>query len=254
MTSKDLTSLQHPLIKHLVKVRDEKTYRLKAQSALVSGIKLVCELASCCHIKTLLTAQGYQPPLPLKADQTVIVTPEILKKVTALQNPEPIAAEIALPKPCDLKGRSPLLILDQLSDPGNLGTLMRTALALGWKGVFLTPGTADPFNDKALRAAKGATFKLPLRQGSYEELFQLVRENQLNLLIADAQGEPISSLTPSQATALVLGNESHGTHPDLKSKGKAIAIPMQGEIESLNVAAAGAILMFSLQGGLHGKR
>lgn len=255
MVTREITSLQHPIVKHLVKLRDDRRYRTSVQTALISGIKLVCELGESCSLKTLLVSQGYNPPQPLKAEETLIVTEEIMKKITALKSPEPLAAEITLPTSTELKGKGPLLVLDQVTDPGNLGNLLRTALALGWKGAFLTPGTADPFNDKAIRAAKGATFKLPIQQGSYEELLKLVGDNKLHLLIADAGGKTIEALQPERGgIALVLGNEAHGVHLSLKQKGEAIAIPMQKEMESLNVSAAGAILMFRLQEGFYGKK
>lgn len=254
MIARDVSSLQHPIVKHLVKLRDDRRYRSSVHTALISGIKLVSELSAAHIFKTVLITQGYTPPATLRAEQTLIVTEEIMKKVTSLKAPEPLAAEIMLPPPSDLTGCRPLLILDQITDPGNLGNLLRTALALGWEGAFLTPGTADPFNDKALRAAKGATFKLKLRQGPYEELFDLVQNNGLKLLIADAKGKAVDSIAPEQPVALVLGNEAHGAHADLKNNGTAIAIPMSQEMESLNVSAAGAILMFHLQGGFHGKR
>lgn len=254
MIAKDVSSLQHPIVKHLVKLRDDRKYRANSRTALISGIKLVAELSTTHFFKTVLITQGYCPAIPLKAEQTLIVTAEIMKKITSLQTPEPLAAEIPLPAPSELAGCHPLLILDQITDPGNLGNLLRTALALGWKGAFLTPGTTDPFNDKALRAAKGATFKLKLRQGSYEELFELIRSSGLKLLIADTKGSTADRSAFQQPIALVLGNEAHGVHADLKNSGTAIAIPMSKEMESLNVSAAGAILMFQLQEGCHGKR
>ncbi len=253
MIARNISSVQHPIVKHLVKLRDDRGYRASTRTALISGIKLISELSTAHVFKTILITQGYTPPITLRAEQTFIVTEEIMKKVTSLKAPEPLAAEIFLPDPSELADCHPLLILDQITDPGNLGNLLRTALALGWDGAFLTPGTTDPFNDKALRAAKGATFKIKLRQGTYEELFDLVNNNGLKLLIADAHGKTVESIPVHQPFGLVLGNEAHGAHSDLKNRGTAIAIPMSKEMESLNVSAAGAILMFHLQGGLHGK-
>lgn len=254
MIARDVTSLQHPIVKHLVKLRDNRKYRSSAQTALVSGVKLVSELASTYPFKTLLIVKGFTPSPAIKAEQTFIVTQEMMKKVTALREPEPLAAEISLPLPSDLAGCYSLLILDQINDPGNLGNLLRTALAMGWKGVFLTPGTADPYNDKALRAAKGATFKIDMREGSYEELQALIQQNQLSLFIADARGKPVSSVNPQDSIALVLGNEAHGAASHFYKQGTAVAIPMNPNMESLNVSAAGAILMFQLRGGSDGKR
>ncbi len=253
MITRDVSSLQHPIVKHLVKLRSDRGYRSMTHTALISGIKLISELSALHVFKTVLIAQGYFPPTTLNAEKTLVVTEEIMKKVTALQAPEPLAAEILMPDLFEFSRCRSLLILDQITDPGNLGNLLRTALALGWDAVFLTPGSADPFNDKALRAAKGATFKIKLCQGTYEELFDLVNNNGLKLLIADVNGKAVDALFFQQPVALVLGNESRGAHSILKNSGTTIAISMSKEMESLNVSSAGAILMFHLQGGFHGK-
>jgi TrmH family RNA methyltransferase len=137
-------------------------------------------------------------------------------------------------------------VLDRISDPGNLGTLLRTALALGWEGAFLTPHSADPFNDKAIRASKGACFFLPLQEGSYEELEELLKENQITAYVADLKGTSLPNLKVKHPLALILGNESLGPSAWAKQHGSAISIPMKKDVESLNVASAGAILMYEL--------
>lgn len=251
MQIQEISSLQHPIVKHLVRLRQERSYRLKNATALVPGVKLISELHSLHPFKTLLIAKGYTPPFPLTAERIFIAPDPLLKKITALAQPEPLIAEIPLAPQADLIGLKRLLILDGLSDPGNLGTLLRTALALGWQGVFLTPNTTDPFSEKAIRAAKGATFKLPYKEGSYEELEHLLKVNQMQLLLADPKGETVDQIPVLPACALALGNESHGLSSLLKRQGKKVAIPILNVMESLNVAAAGAILMHQLQGAYH---
>lgn len=241
-----LTSLQHPLVKHLVRLREDRRYRKQSGTLLLSGIKLIQELAPDFPIKTLLITCDSPPP-PIAA-QTYCITEAMMKKITGLQNPEPLAAEIPLPLPKAIDPEKPLLILDALADPGNVGTLLRTALALGWDNIFLTPHTADPFNEKALRAAKGATFRLNLHKGSYEALGALLGTQKRQLFIADARGKKNIRRQSSPALALVLGNESHGIDPRLMALGTPIAIPMNPLMESLNVSSAGAILMFELYG------
>ena len=85
-----------------------------------------------------------------------------MKKISGMQTPEGLVVEIEMPKPAPLEGLKYLLALDGVSDPGNVGALLRTALALGWQGIFILDESCDPFNDKALRSARGATFRLPL--------------------------------------------------------------------------------------------
>jgi RNA methyltransferase, TrmH family len=123
--------------------------------------------------------------LSYKADETYLGTPAVLKKIIGLETDDLVAAEVALPESSSLAGAKKIIVLERLSDPGNVGTILRTALALGWDGAFITPGTADPFNDKALRAARGAPLFLPLRFGTIEEL-------KMPLYIADVHGKNLS--------------------------------------------------------------
>lgn len=252
MILREISSLQHPLVKRLVKLRQDRDYRYETKRLLVSGKKLIGELSPSIRIHALFLENGFETPL--KADEIFLVTPEILKKITGLESPEPIAAEIEMPVFQDLSSANFLLILDQINDPGNLGTLLRTACALGWEGVFLTPGTTDPFNEKAIRAAKGATFTLPWKSGTWEELHQLLENKKMTLLAADASGKNMTECKVFAPLALALGNESHGLSSQLQKSAEVVAIPMMGQMESLNVAAAGAILMYQLRSLSHGQR
>ncbi len=248
MSHPTLSSLQHPLVKHLVKLRENRDYRYACQKILLSGKTPICELSPRFPLRTLLLEEGYE--CSVKAELIFYVSRQILKKVTGLASPEPIAAEINMPAPQEIDSTDFLLVLDQISDPGNLGTLLRTALGLGWDGVFLTPGCTDLFHEKALRAAKGATFCIPFKQGSWEELSCLLKKKQMKLLAADPSGQPLGSFKIDSPIALALGNETHGLAEEIKNMAKLIAIPMEGRINSLNVASAGAILMYALKGNL----
>ncbi len=240
-----ISSLQHPLVKHLVKLREKRDYRYECKRVLLSGKKLIQELSSQFPLRTLLVEEGTE--LIAHAEQIVFVSKEIIKKVSGLQVPEPIAAEIDMPMPQDLSFANFLLILDGVSDPGNLGTLFRTAKALGWDGVYLITGCTDPFNEKAIRAAKGATFTLPFQSGSWEELAPKLKGKKMTILAADASGENLAKCKLNPPLALALGNEAHGLTHELKKLAHLIAIPMDGRMESLNVASAGAILMYELK-------
>ncbi len=245
MITKRITSLQHPLVKHLVKLRKSRAYRQETQSVLLMGNNLIAEIAGSTPIKLLIASEDTEAPCP--AEETVRVDPAVLKKITALETPQPFAAVVALPPQADLRGSSHLIALDGVADPGNLGTLLRTALAFGWDGAFITPHSTDPFNEKALRAAKGATFRLPLFSGGWEHLDALIEKEQLAVYIADAHGAPFQAKEMRPPLLLVLGNESKGVTPALKKRHRSISIPMSGKMESLNVAIAGGILMHALK-------
>lgn len=246
MIAKKITSLQHPIVKHLQKLRTSKQYRHEMQTVLLSGKKLILELAATHSIKRLfISDESLSNKIP--SEETLILDPSLFKKITGVVNPEPIAAEVYLPKPSPLEDFQFLIALDNINDPGNLGTLIRTTLALGWEGIFLSDTCADPFNDKALRAAKGATFHLPFRQGTHEELISLIQKRKLTPLAADIKGTALSDITPHSPLILILGNEARGIHPDIKKISTLVSIEMCGKMESLNVAAAGAILMYTLK-------
>lgn len=238
MIPKEVSSLQHPIVKTFVKLRTLRKFRYEKKQVVIAGIKQISEAPV---LEILLIRKG--TPFSRTAKEIFYVTEEILKKVTGLETPEPVAAIVAMPPWRKLEGKNKILALDGIADPGNLGTLLRTALALGWEGAFLTEQCVDPFNEKALRAAKGATFSLPLRMGSVEELLELSKDYQV--YVADMEGTPLPNVKPSPKTILILGNEAQGVSEILKNSCPKIAIPIS-QIESLNVAAAGAILMYEL--------
>ena len=151
---------------------------------------------------------------------------------------------------------------------GVQGTLLRTAVAFGWDACFLLPGCCDAFNDKALKAGRGAAFKLPLAQGSWQDLQRIVQLHNMQCLGAcpdldkqlkaklewdeadsedDIQHESASKQSGRrEAVCLVLGSEGQGLSSEAMQQIKPVSIPMPGPMESLNVSQAGAILMFAL--------
>jgi TrmH family RNA methyltransferase len=139
-----------------------------------------------------------------------------------------------------------VIVLDGLSDPGNVGTIFRTALALGWDGVFVVEGSADPYNDKALRAARGAPLLLPWRMGSYHDLEAFVKKSKRHVVVADVEGKPLSTMKFSKPLALIVGHETRGPSQKARMLGSAVTIPMKGTMESLNVASAASILLYQI--------
>jgi TrmH family RNA methyltransferase len=245
MLAKTITSLQHPLVKYFVELRKEKSIREEKKEVLLAGEKLVRELSEKEPLSVLMTLD--EAP-EIRAKDRYLVSEEILKKVTGLEKPDGFAASFPMPPEQNLENKKALLILDRLSDPGNLGTLFRTALALGWEGIWLTPGTVDPFNDKALRAARGATFWLPFAWKTPEEIAAWSKFHGACLYTADLEGESIDEISPPKGpAALILSSESHGTG---QWPSRKITIPMGPHVESLNVAASGAILLYALRRSL----
>lgn len=244
MLTKKILSLQHPLIKHWVQLRLERSYREEKKRVLVMGEKSLRDLSKKISIHTLITVDP-APHIPSK--EQVLVSEQILKKITGLENSDGFAAEIDLPEPQNLSGKRRLLVLDRIGDPGNLGTLLRTAAALGWEGVIFTPGTVDPFNDKALRAAKGASFLLPYSRLDLDQINALFLENKFAVYLADIRGKLFSEISYSTPLALILSSEAKGPSSWPENQLTRITIPMMPEIESLNVASSGAILLYAMR-------
>lgn len=243
MMSSLISSLQHPLVKRMVKLRTSRSFRNQEQLVLITGERVVKEVSLCTPLKTLITTT----PLLFSAKQRVIASPAVIRKIIGLPTAtDLVAAEVSLPAPSSLKGKGKIIILDGLADPGNLGTLLRTALGLGWEGAFLTHQTVDPFNDKAIRASRGAPLFLPLRQGNWEELETVIKMNQMKVYIADVNGKSARKIVYKEPFALVLGHETRGPSSVAKNSGLSISIPMSYPVESLNVASAGAILMYQM--------
>ncbi len=244
---KEISSLQHPLIKHLVKLRQNSDYRYDHQTLLIEGLKMISEAKANCTFKTILTSSVDLIPKGIKADEVVLATQDVIDKISGLRTSEGIVAEVVMPKTEHFNGKKYIVALDRVSDPGNLGTILRTALALGWEGVFLLDGSCDPYNDKALRASRGAVFRLPMRQGNWNDLKKIISENKLQALVADTQGTPFDQIPPTQGLLLVLGNEANGPSEESLAAGKTITIPMKGKMESLNVSIAAGILLYTLR-------
>lgn len=249
---REITSVQHPLVKQLVRLRDRRSDRYSDRLVLVEGRNMLAELSPSTSIVHLLTNDIDSVPSTVVCDDIVLVSDAVIRKITACETPSGLVAVAKMPStdPEALLTSTPqrLLILDGVSDPGNLGTILRSAAAFGWEAIYCLPGCCDPFNPKAIRAAKGATFRVPMAIGGKGAL-----EGHLSsytVLTADLEGEEASHYVNNTPLALVLSSEAHGVQ-DTLSGTQPVTIPMHGEMESLNVAVAGAILMNALQRNTH---
>ncbi len=139
---------------------------------------------------------------------------------------------------------SPIVVLDALQDPGNVGAVVRTAWALGAAGVVALPGTAELYSPKTLRGSMGALFACPAVRCETAELIAWLATNEVSLWLAEVAGTPIGELTPPARVALALGNEGAGLSRELSAAaGVRVSVPQVRPVESLNVAVAAGILL-----------
>lgn len=174
-----------------------------------------------------------------------------LRALAGTEHPQGVLAVAAVPRSnlgaLRVDGEpAAVLVLDAVQDPGNFGTLLRTAEALGAAGVVALPGSVDPWNAKSVRAAMGSSFRLPVVQAGWDALAPWLAERGM-VAIAAVVGAPPLPAPPPRRAALVLGNEGAGVGEEtLARAGLRAGIPLRGRAESLNVGAAGAILLHEL--------
>ncbi|MBK5188970.1 MAG: RNA methyltransferase, partial [Gemmatimonadaceae bacterium] len=163
-------------------------------------------------------------------------------------SPQGILAIAAIPgtsaASLSVPSRARLLVLDAVQDPGNAGTMLRTAAALGASATLAAPGTVDLWNAKVVRSAMGALFHYPALSVTWDELDSLLADHQIPLWGADVTGQPIETIAPPTSVALAVGNEGAGLSTDARSRcARLVGIRLAPEIESLNVAVAAGILL-----------
>lgn len=141
-----------------------------------------------------------------------------------------------------------LLVLDALQDPGNVGTILRTAAALGADATVALPGTVDIWNAKVVRAAMGASFHHPAFHTTAESLMSFLARENADLWGADTDGTPVDQVQPPARLALAVGNEGAGLSSSMRAQVKQlISLPISGAVESLNVSVATGILLYQLR-------
>ncbi|XP_057748216.1 uncharacterized protein LOC130967397 isoform X1 [Arachis stenosperma] len=283
-SKKVITSVSNPFVKHCLKLRNSSSYRRSHGSVLVVGSTPIREIYRfqdsfqdeniTMEYLILLDKAEISSGLDKSAASIVHASPTVMKKISGLQSTDSTDAIAIMKIPArffylddhqkkeDCKkwflSTHRILVLDGIQDPGNLGTLLRSAVAFRWDGVFLLPGSCDPFNEKALRASRGASFQLPIISGSWSHLDILIEEFQMKLLAGHPEHEglvkPVSLLSPcfcysllDTPLCLVLGSEGSGLSEKSLQACELVSIAMAGEYESLNVSVAGGIFLYMLQ-------
>ncbi len=217
------------------------------EEALAAGLAFRGALAA----HTVLTTPRGAALLKDLADHAVTVddiSEAELAQLADTESPQGILAVVEPPRWELVQIRPepglPVLVLDGVQDPGNVGTLLRTAFALGSPGAILLTGTADLANPKVMRSGMGATFRLPTARVSEGQLAKWAREYAVTLWTAAAVGTPVGRITPPERLALVVGNEGAGVRPSIKSLAKQhVTVPLARGAESLNVAVAAGIIL-----------
>lgn len=250
-----ITSNQNPKLKLVRALMGRAKERREANAFVVEGVRLVEEAINAgWKFQFVLYSDGLSErgrdlvdKLKTLHIDTEEVAGDLLQKLSDTETPQGVLAVLEftdLPLPDSLNF---VLIPDQIRDPGNLGTLLRTAAATSIQAILLPPETTDPFAPKVLRSGMGAHFRLPIHSMLWDEIEQISRLANLQIYIADMDGASCWEADLRQPLALIIGGEAEGASEDARKLAtQKISIPMAGNVESLNAGVAGSVLMLEV--------
>lgn len=232
-----ITSKNNAKVKHACSLKENK-YKKMYNEFLCEGKKSLELALESKLVKQIFTLK----PLSFVSDdiEQYIVNEEIIGKMSFETNPEGIVFISEIPTFKNEKSHKKVLYLDHINDPGNMGTLIRTALAFEYDMVAISPDSVSPFNEKCIASSKGAIFKMPIING---ELSDIKLDRKIIVSSLSDNSVCFDSIETPEQFILVLGNEAHGVSQDaIKLADHVVKIPISG-IDSINVAVAGGILM-----------
>ena len=251
MNAEIITSRQNPLMTHLRKLASSRSYRKKSGEYLCDGTKLLAEaLKWGAEVKTAVFFEEVDiPPLP-DGVRAVRVSEELMRSVSPMETPQGALFTVALPEvqlPETLSGKH-YLVLDGVQDPGNVGTILRTADAFDCDGVFLVNACADLYNPKTARATMGAIFRREAYTVTAEELFALLRKSGVPLYGTALRDDTVPLAEADLARAAVaIGSEGRGLSQQVLDEcAKTLKIPMNPRCDSLNAAIAATVVLWEM--------
>ena len=235
-----ITSRNNPTVKKLLSLQ-EKKYRAKYGEYLVEGEKMVAEcIAAKKEITLLVFSESAYNALTEKPNggmPVIILSDDVFLKLSGEKSPQGVMASVKLPMPAMNPPKDSCLLLDGVSDPGNLGTVIRTANAAGYKEIYLL-NCADPYAPKAVRASMSGIFHTELYITSDAAALFAALEGT-PIVTADLNGENIFTFTPPEKFCLAIGNEGHGISKTTDEHKKyTVTIPMRSTQESLNAGVS----------------
>lgn len=244
-----ISSVKNETVKQWQKLKQKK-YREQTKKFLIEGFHLVEEAyKSNWSIDTIIIQPDVELPEELRHEKTVVVSDQVMAHITDTKTPQGIAAIVNMSEE-KLFNPKKLLILDAIQDPGNLGTMIRTADAAGIDAVVLGSGTVDLFNDKVIRASQGSIFHLPIIRRSLLPYLETLQASSFQVWASTLdKAEPIDRNQVPEKLALIVGNEGQGVQQHIiDTADRRVHIPIYGQAESLNVSIATGIMLYEIVG------
>lgn len=253
-----IQSKDNKTIKHIISLQQRK-YRQKFGEYMVEGIRAVTDIGKKDCLRSILIRESKRSELePLvekgfTVSSVYVVQDPIFDKIEHSVNGQGI---LGIAKKC-VNDLHSLIVedglyvaLDGVQDPGNLGTIIRTAVAAGAKGIFLLKGTVDPYNEKCVRSTMSALCNIPIFEDvTLSEFYDFIKDNTIKTYVTSLENaKPYHTISYAKRTMIILGNEGNGVSREIiEMCDQAITIPMYGDIESLNVSIAAALCMYKVR-------
>ena len=244
-----ITSRKNPLLQQVKRLLSSRKERQEAGLFVADGTKLLEEaVRHCSGLDTVILSDGLQAQVPDHV-RTVYVPEDVMESLSPMRSPQGALFLCRLPEQTPFVPKPGMLLLDGLQDPGNLGTILRTADALEIP-VALLEGCADPYSHKTVRASMGAVFRTPVVTTTYEQVRSACAEAGIPLAVTALSPKAVDLRSaPLQQMAVVIGSEGQGVRPEiLQQAQQQLIIPMNPRCESLNASVAAAIVMWQMKG------
>ena len=239
------------LFKEIKKLK-EKKHRIKSNKYLIEGLRFVEEaIKSKVSIDSIIFTESFKeknPDLFLKINENIKLiqmNETLLKQLCSTENPQGIVGVINMQNK-ELKSGELVVLVDKVQDPGNMGTIIRTAHAAGAAGIVMTKGTVDIYNDKTLRSTMGSIFYIPIVEDNSLDFVKSLKKEGYKLVVSSLQGKNNFFEENLQGKVMIaVGNEGNGVSDEVYDIADIkVKIPMPGEAESLNVAVATSIMIY----------
>ena len=249
MSTERITSRKNPLLQQVKRLLSSRKEREAAGLFVADGTKLLEEAVRYCPgLETVILSDGVKAQLPPHV-RTVHVPTDVMESISPMQTPQGALFLCRLPEKSPFVPKPGMLLLDGLQDPGNLGTILRTADAMEIP-VVLLEGCADPYSHKTVRASMGAVFRTPVITATYEQVRKACTAAGIPLAVTALSDKAVDLRSaPLQQMAVVIGSEGKGVRPEILGEAdRQLIIPMNPRCESLNASVAAAIVMWQMKG------
>jgi TrmH family RNA methyltransferase len=236
-----ITSKSNPLVKKIASLADKK-YRRLYGLYIVEGIKPVNEcIAVGCEIDCIVACEQFAG----QYEKLVLVSESVFLSLSEEKTPQGVLAVVKIPQTPIQPPHGNCLLLDNIQDPGNMGTIVRTANAAGYRELYLVD-CVDPYSTKAVRASMSGIFFATVYTGTRAEVLNVLKD--VPLISADMGGEDIFDFVPPEQYCLCIGNEGNGLSEEVKRASRyVVKIPMEATCESLNAGVSAGIAMYALK-------